>query len=176
MPGERRGVNVARGRRGQGEAEDLPPSVSTAASRSRNWPADFSTAASKAQRRPDRPHQSRRARSAGCRRFSMPMKVGDVTEPLRTPARLSAVQGRDARRKRRSKTFEQARGDISNRVCRPEASGGAAQVSRQAARTGHDDLAQRRPQEGVRTGAREAAPAAGQPGLVRDAGRGPAAK
>ena len=65
------------------------------------------------------------------------MKVGDVTEVLRTQRGYQILK-LESRTETKIRSFDEARGDISNKVGEPRNRAASAEIPRTAARPGHD--------------------------------------
>jgi parvulin-like peptidyl-prolyl isomerase len=113
VPASDRGVNVAQDDEAKAKAEDLRKRLDGGESFAK-LAADFSTASSKANGGLIGPinHDELDPR---LQKILDAMKVGDITEPLRTQRGYQLLKV-ETRTETRVKTFEQARGDISNRV------------------------------------------------------------
>ena len=77
-----------------------------------------------------------------------------MTEVLRTQRGYQILK-LESRTETRIRSFDDARGDISNRVGGREIDRRAHEVPGAASQPGHDHVAQRRAEEGVRTGTAE---------------------
>ncbi len=149
VPTTAQGVNVAQDDAAKAKAEEVRVKI-VAGEPFARLAADYSDSGSKANGGLVGP-LSRSDLSEDLQKAIAGLKTGDVTPVLRTTRGYQIIKI-ESLQTSTTKSFEDARSDIADKIADREAPGRVPEVHRPAARRGDHRLEERRDQEGVRSG------------------------